>query len=786
MNQRNLTLHSTLAKPADDSDSFIDIDRLIAIVIRRAGSVALCVGAMVAIAVVYLLFATAQYTSMTQILLDDSMTRYAQDAPPVANSQQIDMQIASAVEILKSNELALRVVDAEKLQDNDTILEPPQSPAALVKAGVKLIASALLPRKLPANENDARNGRRQKAAALLQDALAVSRVNRSAVLAVSFRSTDRLLAARITKAYATAYLSDQLNANFDATESASVWLQQRLADLRERSQQAALVVAKFKADNGLTSANGELMSEQQLADLNKQLIVAQADTASASARYNQFKSIIDLGPESAVNNAAVSAGQADNSVIKDLRTRYITVSKREQEVTTNFGEDHPQAVALRSEKLDVSRQIYQELQQLTASYRNEFEVARSREASLRANIDHLTGKNSEADKSLVQLNDLEQRAAALKTLYESYLGKYEEASQQQSFPIAKARVISEAGVPVSPSSPKKTMTLGLAIVLGLMAGGALTAFQEFRERFFRVEGDVRTILGLKFLGYLPLVGKGPREKKIFRPKAATAAPPQSDPAPDSGATFERIMRVVLEAPRSVFAETLRNAKLASDVMFQGKSDRVIGVVSAMPGEGKSTTAANFAALLASSGKRTLLIDADLRNPGLTRMLRTPPQYGLVEAVLGEVPWASAVKVDPVSKLAILPVLSNDHLMHTSELLASQGMFNLMENARKMFDYIVVDLAPLGPVIDAKAFAPQVDGFLFVTEWGSTPTNVVRDILNAEPQIKSKVLGVILNKTDMTELGKFTNFGAAERYRSKYVSYYADETPKAREPAEAGT
>jgi succinoglycan biosynthesis transport protein ExoP len=182
----------------------------------------------------------------------------------------------------------------------------------------------------------------------------VSRVNRSAVLAVSFRSTDRLLAARITKAYATAYLSDQLNANFDATESASVWLQQRLTDLRERSQQAALDVAKFKSDNGLTSANGELMSEQQLADLTKQLIVAQADSASASARYNQFKSIVDLGPDSAVNNAAISSGQTDNTVIQDLRTRYNSVSKREQEISTNFGEDHPQAVALRSEQQDLT------------------------------------------------------------------------------------------------------------------------------------------------------------------------------------------------------------------------------------------------------------------------------------------------------------------------------------------------------------------------------------------------------------------------------------------------
>lgn len=782
MNQRNLTLHSAVPKAGDDSDSFIDIDRLIAILLRRKGSIVLCVVAFVALAAVYLFLATPVYTSMTQILLDDSMTKYAEDQPPAANAQQLDTQIASAVEILKSTELALRVVDAQKLADNDTVLDAGQSPVDLVKSGIKLIASALTPGGPPVSETDARNGRRQKAAAMLQQALGVERVSRSSVIAVSYRSTDRMLAARITKAYADAYLNDQLNANFDATERASVWLQERLTDLRNRSQQAALDVANFKAANGLTSANGELMSDQQLADLNKQLIVAQADTASASARYNQFKSIVDQGPEAAVNNAAISSGQTDNSVIQDLRTRYLSVSRREQEITTNYGADHPQAVQLRGEKEDLTRQIFQELKQLTSSYRNEFEVAQSREQSLRENIRHLTGKNSESDKSIVQLNDLEQRATALKTLYESYLGRYEEASQQQSFPIAKARVISEAGIPTSPSSPKKTMTLGLAIVLGLMAGGALTAFQEFRERFFRVEGDVRSILGLKFLGYLPLVGKPPRERKVFQPRKDPL--PQTAEAPDDGASFERIMRIVLEAPRSVFAETLRNAKLASDVMFQGKSDRVIGVVSALPGEGKSTTAANFAALLASSGKRTLLIDADLRNPGLTQMLKSPPQQGLVEAVLGEVPWASAVKVDSRTKLAILPVVTNDHLMHTSELLASQGMFNLMENARKMFDYIVVDLAPLGPVVDAKAFAPQVDGFLFVTEWGQTPTSIVRDIVNAEPQIKQKILGVILNKTDMAELGKFSNFGGTERYHHKYVSYYTEEVPQKRQAAEA--
>lgn len=783
MHQKNFTFHSAL--PKEESDGFIDIDRLMAALLRRSRTIVASVIIFVALAVVYLLFATASYTSMTQILLDENMTKYAEDQPPPASSQQADMEIASAVEILKSNEMALRVVDAADLANNDEILHPPMSPMALIKSGIGLVVSAFKPGPTDVSESAARDAARQKAAATLQEGLTVERVTRSSVVAVSFSSRDPLLAAKVTRAYADAYLTDQLNANFDATERASVWLQERLNDLRQRSQQAALDVEKYKADNGLTSTGGELMSEQQLADLNKQLIIAQADTASASARYNQYKSIVDQGPDNAVKNATISSSQTDNTVLQDLKTRYLAVQKREQDVTQNFGADHPQAVALKAERQDITRQIYQELQQLTASYHNEFEVAQSRATSLRDSIEGVVGKNSEANKSLVHLNELDQKATALKTLYESYLSRYEEASQQRSFPIAKARVISQAGVPTAPSSPKKTLVMALSVVLGLMAGGAFAAFQEFRDRYFRVEADVRSALGLKFLGYLPMLGRPvPNKKRGWKRRRAKTTQPAIMEEGEQGVAFERIMRIAVEAPRSIFAETLRNAKLASDVMLQGRSDRVIGVVSALPGEGKSTTAANFAALLASSGKRTLLIDADLRNPGLSRMLKSPPEVGLIEAALGEIPWASAVRVDPRTKLAILPVVVRDHLLHTSELLSSQGMLNLMDNARKMFDYVVVDLAPLAPVIDAKAFAPQVDAFIFVAEWGATPTSLVKDLLEQEQQINSRILGVILNKTDMTELTRYSDFGGSERYRNKYVSYYTEDHHRPKAQAEA--
>lgn len=524
------------------------------------------------------------------------------------------------------------------------------------------------------------------------------------------------------------------------------------------------------------------MSESQLADLNGQLISAQADAATASARYSQYKSIIDRGPETAVDNAVVSARDTDNSVIQDLRKRYITISDRQRGIVQQFGADHPQAAALDAEKKEISQQIFQELQQLTGSFKNEVDVANSRVQSLRDSIDKVAGRNSQANITMVQLRELEQRSTALRTLYQSYLGRFEEASQKQSLPIAKARIISEAGLPTSPSSPKKTMTMALSVVLGLMLGGGIAALLEFRDRFFHTGNDVRDNLRMRFLGYLPFIG----ERGVENAKAGTsAATPGGEHATldESGqVSFQKMLRLAVDSPRSSFAETLRNVKLTADVVIQERQCRVIGVISCLPNEGKSVVALNLAGLIASTGKRTLVVDADIRNPGLSRMLTTRQSAGLVEVVLDEIPWTQAVKVDTRTKMGILPVSTSNQFAHSSELLSSSGMRKFIDSAREACDYIIVDLAPVVPVIDAKAFAPQVDGFVFVTEWGKTPIQMVQNLMANEPQIANKTLGIVLNKTDMTELQRYAGPGGSEHYHEKFSAYYGDAKPPVKEEA----
>ena len=767
-------LSTRLAMASEDADRFIDLERLATIGLRRMRVVALCGAIGLMLGILYLLFTPPEYTAATGILLDDSLTKFADDKNSPPAQQQADSEILSEVEILKSERLARAVVVAEKLDKNDLFMNPPQSPLEWAKARIKgLMNMFSSPVPLPpgVSPEDAKIGR---AAYLLQNDLDAERVGRSFVIQLTYQSHDRELAGSITRAYANAYLNDKLNANFDATQRATVWLQERIAELRDSSQAAALEVEKFRAEHGLTLARGELISEQQLSDLNNQLILAQADTANALARYNQFKAIVDSGPDNAVKNATVPTEKgvsgSNTTVINDLKARYLDITRRESDIAARFGEDHPQAVALRREQAGLTQQIYHELQQLTESYRTEYEVAKTREDSLRANVGLMSGKSSQTSQDVVRLRELQQKADALAALYQSFLSRHEEASQQRSFPIAKARVISEADDPVSPSSPKKALALALSMVLGLMAGAGIGALQEFRERFFRTAEDVRAGFDINFLGYLPLIGA----RFASAPKLATAKG-QEKSREQASPVAPRILRVAVNQPSSPFAETLRNTKLAVDVVLQDRPCKVVGFVSILPTEGKTTVAANFAGLLAANGARTLLIDGDLRNPGLSRALSLTPGRGLVEAIVGEQRWQNTVLVDRSTSLAIIPAAVRGRLSHTSELISGPGMRNLLSEARKAYDYIVVDLPPLGPVVDAKAFAPLADGLVLVTEWGVTPRALVRTTLHAEPQLAAKMLGIILNKTDMKKLPRYGAFGASEHYLDHYSSYYTTNT-----------
>lgn len=195
----------------------------------------------------------------------------------------------------------------------------------------------------------------------------------------------------------------------------------------------------------------------------------------------------------------------------------------------------------------------------------------------------------------------------------------------------------------------------------------------------------------------------------------------------------------------------------------------------MPGEGKSTVAINFARLLASQKARTLLIDADLRNPSLTRAVAPNALVGLAEFVIDKIPLADLLLFEERTRLAMLPAVLRRDVPMTSELLASREMAGLIEEARASFDYIILDLPPLAPVVDVRAVTPYVDGFACVVEWGRTPRAVVQSKLEADPALAKKCLGIMLNKVDLDRMKLYGSEGTTYG-DPRYSAYFREAVP----------
>jgi succinoglycan biosynthesis transport protein ExoP len=298
--------------------------------------------------------------------------------------------------------------------------------------------------------------------------------------------------------------------------------------------------------------------------------------------------------------------------------------------------------------------------------------------------------------------------------------------------------------------------------------------RELRDRAFRTEEQVREELRLESLGMLPLVETAKLEKSPWQTSLPFADLDEErtdtrrllPPAPG-------IMRYTLDHPLSNYAEVLRSIKLAADLTLAERVPRVIGAVSILPNEGKTTVAKNLASLLAHQGAKTLLIDADLRNPGLTRSVAPDADAGLLQAVLDGVPVRDLVCHEPDSNLAILPAVLQRRLPHASELLASMGMRSVLRQARQEFDWIVLDLPPLGPVVDARAMVGQMDAIVLVLEWGRTTRRLVRTTLEADRQIRDKCLGVVFNKVNLRQLKLYEAYGSKAYYSGEYTDYYHD-------------
>jgi capsular exopolysaccharide synthesis family protein len=398
----------------------------------------------------------------------------------------------------------------------------------------------------------------------------------------------------------------------------------------------------------------------------------------------------------------------------------------------------------------LQRAIWDEISRIAESYKSELQIAKSQEEAIDKRMTEVFKNSAATRQSQVHLRELETAANSYRGIYETFLSRFTQSVQQQSFPSTEARVVTAASPPLSPSSPKIALTLALATLCGLGLGLMSAVAREQLNRRIHTRAEIEKLLGINCLAILPAF----KQKKTRLRKLAAA---------QNSLAFRQISEV---APFSETAEALRYIKVAIDLHPTGGN--VIGIVSALPGEGKTTLAASLAAFVAKSGARTLLIDADLRNPSMTRTLGYPNASGLLNMVAEKSQLDDLVITDSKFKFDFLPSSTKTKTLNSSDILNSTAVKDMLRAAKSDYDYVLVDLPPILPVVDVRAAAHLFDAFVLVVEWGGTSTDEILKAVKVSRVLSDRLLGVVLNKADVAVMRRF------EGYSDRSYSYYTNE------------
>jgi succinoglycan biosynthesis transport protein ExoP len=727
---------------------------------RRFGILVLIFSLSVICGAIYLYVTPPKFLAQAAILIDTRKPQLFQQQQNTPETTVVDSAaVESQIEVLKSEAIAASVIRELHLTTDPEFVGS--------KPGVFGTILGYLAPSAPPTQVDLQ----QIAQDVFRSKILPKRVGTTYVIGIGFLSLSPDRAAQIANATAEAYIDDQLEAKYQATRKAGGWLQDRIQELRQQASTAEQAVLDFKKANNIVDTGGRLIDEQQLAELNSQIVLTRATTAEARARLDRISEItkhditdidnVIKSPDPAV------ADVLHNEVINKLRSEFLDTANREANYSARLGRNHLVVVNLRNQMFEIRKSIFDEMKRIEETFKSDYQIALAREQSVQKSLAEVVAQSQNTNQAQISLKDLDSKAQTYRAIHDNFVQRYMESLQQQSFPYTEARVITHATRPFAKSQPNSLLVMTLASASGLLLAFGVALLIDISESGFRtseqVENELRTIC----LAVVPLI-KGDGET-LTPVVAEIAGHGRSRHIGRTG-----VLSGVIDAPFSRFSEAFRTIKVNIDLFSVVRPTKAIGITSTHPNEGKSTVAANLARLIAHAGGRAILLDCDLRNPSLTRALAPGAEVGLLDVVAGRNLLADVIWTDSATSLAFLPMAAKTRLSHTNEILASAGMKKLIDTLRDAYDYVLIDLPPLTPVVDVRSTNQIVDSYLFVVEWGKTSVEAVERALSSAPMIYENLLGVVLNKADLDVMRNYSRSAADDSYKNQYYERYGFE------------
>jgi len=679
------------------------------------------------------------YMSEARVLVGVQSPRVFNAEAVITDSNPDAERVQNEGFILQSRTLAKMVIDKLRLADNPEVNPELRQPSfwsrifrfdQLVPASVTDWFSRLAsrPSTVQPNPVQAATQRDNRMIDILLSQVDVSLLGRSHVLSVKAESRNPATAAAIANTLADTYLDYQRKEKIATLDRVDKFLLGRISDLREQVRKSDQAVEDYRRSHGLYKSSSSGVTTQQLTELNTQLIAAQTAKAEAEARLAEAQEMRKggLGPESVPE-------VLKSPLIASLKEQQAEADRKVAQIAGMYGERHPVLVNARAEAASIRAKVGGEIARTIDGLQREARTTDARYQTLNQNFEKLKGQMGQVNDQSIGLEALERDATVNRNLLEAMLNRAKQSTGAEDILQANAKLVSPAAPGEAPSYPPKTLIAFLGAVGGLLLGSAMALLREGGDQTFRRADQIEQTTGLPVLAMVPQIGG--------------RTPPSMQ---------------VLRQPTSTYSESLRRVQIGIELSEAAASPKTILFSSATPSEGKSVMVASLGRLLASNGRRILLIDCDWRSPRLHQIFRCSNRDGLA-SLLGDktVMLDDIIHHDALSGADVLT--SGSWSPRQTHLLSSDRMRQLIEALAPHYDFVILDTAPALVTADVLALSRIVEKVVFVVRWGHTRQDAAIEALKQIIDAQGDVAGVVMSRVVSKEYRKYG-------YRDPFYEY----------------
>jgi succinoglycan biosynthesis transport protein ExoP len=703
----------TLEEQRGAGQNEIDLLAYWQLLVKRRWLILGVVSTAVAIALLQTLLTTPIYRATTVIEIEKDniqvidvrgMQQASVDYSPGENQTQFGL--------LNSRSLAERVAEDLSLVDSD--IGKRLHPASWWgRLGALLGLGSSRPQATVAED---RAGKLRAATEIVQEGLAVEPVRNSHLVHIHFDSVIPAFSAQVANAVADGFIASTMDRSFGASSYAKKYLEEQLALLKSRLEESDRALVDFaQKENIVPSKDGASLVSENLTNLNASLAHAQDQRIRAEARWNAAR---------AANGRAMPSDMLANPVLQALLQQQAVLQAQYQDKLQTFKPDYPVMLALAGQMDGVKKQIADEISNVRASVKAEYDAAMAEERMLEQQIEKLRVQTLDVDSRTIQYNILKRDSETNLQLYNALLQRYKEVGIAGGVKSSNISIVDRAEVPTRRYSPSLPRNLGFGLLAGSMLGILMALLLEYLDDTLRTPQDIEKHLQMPVLGIIPkLVKQSPEE--------------------------------VQKDPRSAFSESYRSVRTALQFCTDRGTPKILLITSPASGEGKSTAALTLARGLSQLGKHVLLIEGDMRRPSLAKTLRRPTDVGLSNLLAGGITMAQAVMKTENPRLNV--IFSGPVPPNPTELLAGPKMISLLMTAGMKYDQIIIDGPPVLGIADAPVLANIATGTLLVTKSAATQISSAKASIKRLHAAHARLIGAMINQHNHRTAGYGYNY-----------------------------